>query len=103
MLYCELNSDITANKVGTGIDLSTYSSSLFTAPSDGYVTINSTSASSGTAICGIYGAIGESSFGFSLNANGQWQGNMVFIKKGMRVKTIYLPTNFVIAFVPLTV
>ena len=97
--------NLTINTFGNNVDLSSYTSddNLYTFSNDGYVCISSTTATTGTGQLTIYdsNSLG-SNFGFVLNATGAWQGNAVFVKKGMRAKVNALATGFVALYIPLT-
>lgn len=97
--------NLTINTFGNNVDLSSYTSddNLYTFPNDGYVCINSTTATTGTGQLTIYSSNSlGSNFGFVLNATDAWQGNAVFVKKGMRAKVNSLATGFVALYIPLT-
>ena len=85
----EVKSALTANKLGTAVDITSYNSSnnRYTCPSDGYVTVYS--ADTGVVVTAwIYGS--DELVGVGVNAErisgGQDVRDSVYVKKGMKVQ-----------------
>lgn len=100
-----INSNLKMNKFGSMVDISSYASddNPYIIPSDGYILMNSMSQTSGGGTVSIYGPDTLSiNIGFSLNANGSWQGNAIYVRAGMRAKVVGLDTGFIAGFIPLT-
>ena len=94
------------NKFGEIVNLSSYDQAVnkYTIPGDGYVFINSMEQTTGTGSISIYGSQEESPGNvLTLIANGMaWSGNMLFVKKGMRVFISHLNENFSFGYQPLS-
>ena len=93
----KLYNDLGKNNIGSQVDLSGYTSSFYTVPSDGYVRISGGSAVGSIAHVYIYGA--ESGERYYLNiysvttsANlGSCQAT--FVRKGMKIKAVKVDTS----------
>ena len=89
--------DLGKNNIGSQVDLSGYTSSFYTVPSDGYVIINGGSAVAAIAHVRIYGAeSGERyyldiySVTTSVNLGSR---QATFVRKGMKIKAVKVDTS----------
>jgi hypothetical protein len=81
----EINDNLTANNIGTTVDISSYSSSFYEFPTDGYV-IFRWYTSDAVGYTEIYGNNEGNSVG--LGRNGGTEGMLpLFVKKGMKAKS----------------
>lgn len=98
----ELKSALSANKLGTSVDISSYTSTsnLYTCPSDGYLIVGSGTATTGTVKGRVYGSdsVSGSIAGINMPISETYQTASLFVKKGMRLMAVDVPTNTTITF-----
>jgi hypothetical protein len=102
----ELTKKLTSDtNLGTAVDLSTYTaySNMFTAPSDGYVHVQSGASSSQTRTIYTYGnnttAAADSHFTHSTSANNK--AFEIYVRKGLKIYADGLQSDDTINFYPL--
>ncbi len=101
----ELNSNLAQlqnHEYGSAVDLSSYTSSYYTFPCDGFVICSCASSSNAKAIGRLYDSDSTSPYvpigGWG---NGTYASWSCFVKKGMRFQTITLESSGTITFIPL--
>lgn len=102
-----INSQITANTLGTSsyVDLTSYSlSSPYVATNDGYAILNSQNSSSIViTVSAVMNTGTNSSTIKTLTATATYQGDAIFIRKGMKIYgTRSLTTTGFVRFYPLS-
>jgi hypothetical protein len=91
------NNDLSKHSFGNPISLNSYTEdNKYTAPSDGYVVVNSGSQYTDP----VSAVIGDSvnRFDLTINPRGTYQGNALFVHKGTMVYARLLPTGSNVAF-----
>ena len=96
----ELVKRVNANENGSLVNLLSYTTSLYTFPSDGYVILDASQATGNKLLTRIYSSNGGLfNFG-SYQTSGGW--NALFVKKGMKVQVSQnVGTNNYANFMPL--
>lgn len=101
----EVNSNLAQlqnHEYGSAVDLSSYTSSYYTFPCDGFVICSCASSSNAKAIGRLYDSDSTSPYvpigGWG---NGTYASWSCFVKKGMRFQTITLESSGTITFIPL--
>ena len=96
--------ELTANKLnGTDDITATTYDTAYVCPCDGYLMVSSNTDSTGTIRVVIADAISNESVGFVyMNVTGQYQIEMVFLRKGLKVYISQATTNSVVRFKKLT-
>ena len=103
--YTSLNSNITKNGLNqTFVDLSSYTTTFYTIPSDGFLYVRAHYSAGSYAQCGLYGSSGNSYIPLYAGSNGVSNRSIVtFVRKGMRVSNVNLASsNDIAKFVALT-
>ena len=90
------------NHLGAQVDLSAYTTTQYTFPTDGFLTANCLAVAQAKAIVRIYGASGESpSVSLGGWGNGGYPVWTTFVKAGMKCQVATLESNGKIVFFPL--
>lgn len=91
-----------ANKAGTRVILSSYTGgSIYTFPSDGYLTVRATAASNAEAWASIMDADGNAIGDIGSAAGTTYPAFTVFVKKGMKVTVTRINSNGSVHFTPM--
>lgn len=99
----EINSNLSANNLGTSIDISSYTTegNKYTFPSNGYVYLNGSTLSAGHVYARIDGSNGQNVFYLNMNITEQFQTNAIFVKKGMKCIITEITSGATANFIPL--
>ena len=91
------------NNHGNKVDLASYTSTsnLYTFPSDGYVTMNSTTTSTGKLSGALYSADNHYVASMSTAINGVYFANSWYVRKGMKCYVV-VSGGIVAEFYPLS-
>lgn len=90
-----------ANNLGTSVNITSYTTTKYVAPSDGYLQLTATSSTNTRIRATVYGADEANGFGLSVTYNQTNSFNCVFIKKGMKIAITINENSGVAYFVPL--
>lgn len=96
-----INSKITDNDLGTRINISTYTSTKYTIPSDGYVTCEANASGSSYARARIFNPDETRYFYLYAGSASTYPAIPVFVKKGMKVKVDEVGNNGFVTFIPI--
>lgn len=91
------------NNYGNKVDLSSYTSqsNMYTFPSDGYVTMNSTTTSTGIMTCALFSADNRYVASFKVNISGTYYADSRYVRKGMKCY-VALSGTMIAEFYPLS-
>lgn len=84
--------------LGDHINITSYTSTEYTFPSDGYAYMSCPSSTSSSIAVRIYGSNGKYLY---LAFNGTYQYDMVFVKKGMKAKVVSQSNEGQLLFYPI--
>lgn len=89
--------DTNKNKLNNAVNITSYTSTDYVFPSDGYLVLNATSTTT-TFIRGRIEAANDISFTFSCSYHLGNSSNALYVKKGMEYRTMQNENNGVAAF-----
>lgn len=91
------------NNYGNKVDLASYTSqsNMYTFPSDGYVTMNSTTTSTGIMTCILNSADNKYVASLKATINGVYFANSWYVRKGLKCY-VNIPGNTIAEFYPLS-
>lgn len=90
-----------ANNLDTAVNITSYTTTKYVAPSDGYLELAATASQSTRIRATIYGADGTNSIALSVTYNQINSFNSVYVKKGMKIAITTNENNGVAFFVPI--
>ncbi len=94
-------SSVKKHDMQTSVDLSSYTSTWYTCPSDGYVTASCGSQSNAIAVARIAGTTISTTFSIGGFGNGSYGSWSCFVRAGMKVQTARVENNGTVLFRPL--
>ncbi len=98
----DLNSNITKNKKGTTVNLNSYTSTMYTFPSDGYITCVGNYGIEATAMAEVYDSTGNNRlFYLGDSKQGSYSVYTTFVRKGMKCTHVSISDNGNVYFIPL--
>ena len=93
---------VTDNEIGATVEITSYTSTFYTVPSDGYVTASCTGQSASKMIAQV---VGNTTANYPVQfggwGNGTYGSWSMFVRKGMRVKVITVENGGKLYFRPL--
>lgn len=89
------------NIIGTTVNISSYTTTAYVVPSDGYVQLAATSTTTTRIRAVLYGADASNSISISAAYTLGNTFNSIFVRKGMRIKITDNTNNGLVYFAPL--
>lgn len=90
-----------ANNLGTVVNITSYTTTKYVAPSDGYLQLSATASTDTKMKATIYGADETNGFALSVTYNQINSFNSVYVKKGMKIAITTNENNGIAYFVPI--
>ena len=97
-----LNSNTTKHDITTYVDLSSYTSTWYTFPTDGYITASCGSASNSIAVGRVGGSSLNVTFSIGGYGNGTYGSWTTFVRAGMKAQAVRLENGGTFFFRPLS-